>query len=321
MVVIRNLREEDMEDVRVIEAAAFGGWLRQLNPQLPELSPRTRTNLLALLDKDPEGCFVAQTQKRLVGFIFSRTWGSEGWFGTFGVLPEYHGQDIGKQLIGASLSYLQDPSYPGRTIGLETMPESPYNLGFYTRLGFQARFPTFLMSKSLEGPGPKGRGLSKWSLADAKSQKDWIADLQEATDRIRPGLDYSKEILSTAKIGLGETFVLTHGSRAIGMSVVWFQNAREGAAEEQASVQMMVLHPSHTTDETFRGLLDATEAEALARNKRKLTVPINTSHPWVLDQLIHRNYRVQQMRVRMVLEGTGGMPTTDRHVNCSHWLG
>jgi len=26
-----------------------------------------------------------------IGFIFSRTWGGVGWFGTFAVLPEYQG--------------------------------------------------------------------------------------------------------------------------------------------------------------------------------------------------------------------------------------
>ena len=177
------------------------------------------------------------------------------------------------------------------------------------------------MGRSLEGPVRTGVRLSNWSSADAKTHEDWIADLRETTNRITSGLDYSKEILSTAKLGLGETFVLTLDRRAIGMSIVWFQDPREGAAGEQASVQVLVMHPSHSTDEGFRGLLDATETEALARNKRRLTVPLNASHPWALGRLIHWNYRVEQIRLRMVLEGTDAGPTTDRHVNCSQWLG
>ena len=46
-----------------------------------EMPQRTRTAVRANREKDPGGCFVAEEDRRVVGFIFSRTWGSVGWFG------------------------------------------------------------------------------------------------------------------------------------------------------------------------------------------------------------------------------------------------
>ena len=98
---IRLMREEDVDVIRRVDSLAFNAWWKQLNGPSAELPQRKRKNVAALLRKEPEGCFVAEEDGREVGFIFSRTWGSVGWFGTFAVMPEYQEQGIGKQLIAA----------------------------------------------------------------------------------------------------------------------------------------------------------------------------------------------------------------------------
>jgi len=319
MAVIRLMREEDTEAVRQVDALAFGTWWRQLRGEPAELPRRTRTNVLALRDKDPEGCFVAEEDDRVVGLIFSRTWGGVGWFGTFAVLPEYQGRGVGKQLIGASLEYLRRDA--NRVIGLETMPESPYNLGLYLRRGFQARLPTLLLSKVLEQSPVDNVDFPCWSVADAGTRKRWLDDLREATGRIYPRLDYAKEITSTARHGLGETLMLTDGARAVGIGTVWLTSSREGWGEELASVQVLALHPAHTNAETFRALLDATETLARAHGKQKLTLPVNGGHAWALERLLGWGYRVERAMVRMVLKGTDEGPSTDNCVNLSRWAG
>lgn len=319
MAIIRLMREEDTDAVRQVDALAFGAWWRQLRGEPAELPRRTRTNVLALREKDPEGCFVAEEEGRVVGLIFSRTWGGVGWFGTFAVLPEYQGRGIGKRLIGASLDYLcQDPS---RVIGLETMPESPYNLGLYLRRGFQVRLPTLLLGKTLESSAGDDVDLPRWSSADAGTRERWLDDLREATGRIHPALDYTKEIASTARHGLGETLVLTDGGRAVGLSTVWLVSSREGWGEELAGVQILALRPAHTNEETFRVLLDATEALARAHGKQKLTLPVNGRHAWALERLLRWGYRVERAMVRLVLNRTDAGPSVDNCVNLSRWAG
>jgi ribosomal protein S18 acetylase RimI-like enzyme len=318
MITIRLMREEDADEVRRVDSLAFGEWWRQVSGQDVELPQRTRTNVLALLEKDPEGCFVAEEDGHVVGLIFSRTWGGVGWCGTFGVLPEYQGRGIGKQLIAASLGYLR--RVPARVIGLETMPESPYNLGLYVRQGFQARLLTFLLGRSLDGPA-EGESLPRWSSADTETKERWLADLRVATGQIRPGLDYSKEVISTARHGLGETLVLTDGARAIGMSTVWLVSSREGQGEELARVMILALHPAHTDERAFHALVEASEALARACGKRKLAVTVNGRHPWAVERLLLWGYRIERAGVRMVLRGTDEGPSTDDWVDLSRWAG
>ena len=285
---------------------------------MTDLPSRTRANALACLERDPRGCFVAAEDGQVVGIIFSRTWGRVGWFGPFAVLPPCQGRGIGRQLIAASVGYLRRNA---GIIGLETMPESPDNLGLYLRLGFQARLPSLFLSKQLDRPGSDAMQTVAWSSAGAKLQERWLAHLREATARIYPGLDYSKEIVTTARRGLGETLVLTDGARAVGFSTLWLVAAREGWGDEQASLQASALDPDHTDEETFYALIQASEALARLHAKVAMTIPVNAGHTWALEHLLRWGYRVDRTMVRMVLKGTDAGPGTDSCVNVSRWAG
>lgn len=317
---IRRMTPEDVDAVRWIEAAAFGAWLADAHGRDKKLPWRTRTNVLSLREKDPGGCFVAEQDGQLVGLIFSRTWGSVGWFGTFAVLPEFQGRGIGKRLIAASLDYLCQA--PGRVIGLETMPDSPDNLGLYLKQGFHARMLTLQLGKPL-APITRHRGgvqLPRWSGTDVRTRHRWLANLREATGRIRPGLDYSKEITSTARHRLGDTVFLIDNEQAVGASTVRLVDIREDH-EEEAAAHPVFLHPAHTNEETFHTLLAASEILARANGKRDILVSINTRHTWALERALESGYRVKRARVRMVLAGTDPEPRTDDYVNLSHWAG
>jgi ribosomal protein S18 acetylase RimI-like enzyme len=313
------MREEDADAIRGVDAVTFYEWGKQVKGEKAEMRRRTRSNVLACLDKDPQGCFVAEEDGRLVGFIFARTWGGVGWFGTFAVVPQYQRQGIGKRLIASSLEYLQQR--PDRVIGLETMPASPYNLGLYLKLGFQARFPTMLVSTALEESDGDGVELPHWSRADAERRERWLAELREATGQLYPGLDYSKEVTSTARYGLGETLVLTEGGRAVGLSVVRLKSSLEGQGAERAVVQPLAIHPDHTDDGTFRMFLNATEALARSNDKQKVVMAVNGCHTWALERLLEWGYRIDRMAVHMVLKGTDGGPRTDEWVDFSRWAG
>jgi ribosomal protein S18 acetylase RimI-like enzyme len=318
MTKVRHMQEADADVVRRVDAAAFGVWWKQSRREVTDLPSRTQANVLSCLEKDPGGCFVAEEDGQVVGIIFSRTWGRVGWFGTFAVLPECQGRGIGQQLIAASLDYLHGSS---GIIGLETMPESPYNLGLYLRLGFEARLPTFFLSRRLDRPGSDAMQTDVWSTADYRLQERWLADLRQATARIWPGLDYSKEILTTARRGLGETLVLANGARAIGFSTVWLVAAREGWGDELASLHVSALDPEYTDEESFCALVQASEALARLHAKEAMTIAVNASHSWALEHLLRWGYRVDRSMVRMVLQGTDANPIIDSHVNLSRWAG
>ncbi len=319
MSVIRAMQQDNLDQVIEIEAAAFGAWRRQTHGGEGGIPRRTRTNVRSSLVKDPAGCFVAKEDDQIVGFILSRTWGSVGWFGTFSVLPEWQGQGIGKQLVAASLDYLRQR--PGRVIGLSTMPESTYNLGLYLKQGFQIRHLTLFLRKSLEGSPESSNELPRWSQATPATREHWLAGLLEASGRIHPGLDYSKEIVVTAQFEQGETVVLTEGSRAIGMAVVWLTSGRQGQEAQYGNTLVLALDPVHTDVDRFRTLLAGTEAMVRAHGLEAIIVPVNARHAWALEQLLDWDYRVERAMVRMVLEGTDDGPAVDQHVNLVRWAG
>jgi ribosomal protein S18 acetylase RimI-like enzyme len=314
---IRTMHEDDLERVIEIEAAAFGAWYRQTHGDEGGLPRRTRTNVRACLAKDPAGCFVAEEDDQILGFILSRTWGSVGWFGTFSVLPEWQGQGIGKRLVAASLGYLRQR--PGRVIGLSTMPESPYNLGLYLKLGFQMSHLTLFLRKSLQGLPGRSTGLPCWSQATPATRERWLASLREASGRIHPGLDYSKEIVVTARYEQGETVILTEGGQAVGMAVVWLTSSRQGQEANLGNTLVLALDPAHTDTSRFRALLAGTEAMVRSHGMEEILVTVSAQHTWALQQLLHWEYRVERAMVRMVLAGTDSGPAVDPHVNLVCW--
>jgi ribosomal protein S18 acetylase RimI-like enzyme len=319
MVAIRQMHVQDADAVREIDATAFSAWASEVWEQHVRIPMRTRANVLVCLEKDPDGCFVAVEDGRPVGFVFSRTWGGVGWFGTFAVLPEHQNRNIGRALIGASLGYLgQDP---GRLIGLETMTDSPKNLSLYLRQGFQLRFPTLRLAKELPRTAAADEPLPSWSSVDAGTQQRWLAELRQATGQILPGLDYSKEILSTARHGLGEVLVLVEDGRAVGFSVIESAATREGSNGDKAHLRVMALHPAQTNEQALRSLLSASENAAQAAGKERLLIPVNGRHVWAIEQLPQCGYRVEHVAVHMVLAGTDDGPRSDDWVDCVRWAG
>ncbi len=319
MVHIRQMTQQDADAVRKIDAAAFSSWASDVWEQPVEIPPRTRDNVLDCLEKDSQGSFVAEKAGSVLGFIFSRTWGDVGWFGTFGVLPEHQHRGIGRQLVAASLQYLRQE--PSRVIGLETMADSPSNLGLYLRLGFQLRFPTLRLSKVLGPPTADPVGICHWADGDDETQQRWLNQLRDATRQIPPGLDYSKEILSTVRLHLGEVLVLHEDDRAVGVSVIELAPTREGPQDDNAHVRVVALHPAHTNERALRSLLGASEVTARAAGKKSLLVPVNGRHVWAIEQVLDDGYRVDHLSVRMVLAGTDDGPNTDRWVDFSRWAG
>jgi hypothetical protein len=206
-------------------------------------------------------------------------------------------------------------------IGLETMPEAPDNLGLYLKQGFEARSLTMLLSKAIDQPPTYVEPLPLWSQTAEEDHQRWMDDLREAADHVTPQMDYTKEILSTTRYDLGETLILTKDKAAVGMGIVWLSSGREAMHEDEAIVQVMMIHPDHTTEERLHTLLDAAEALAYARGKRKLVLAANAQHGWALTHLLDFGYRIDRAMVRMVLKDTEIGPCTDPYVDLSRWAG
>lgn len=66
MSTIRKMGDQDADAVREIEPIAFGARVKQVRGEAAALDRRTQTNILVCRQKDPEGCFVAEKDGRMV---------------------------------------------------------------------------------------------------------------------------------------------------------------------------------------------------------------------------------------------------------------
>jgi len=156
------------------------------------------------LDGDPEGSFIAVDEHDLpVGYIFTRTLGEVGFFGPFGVVPRAQASHVGKALVEATVRYMERCRCT--TIGLETMPETAYNLGLYSKLGFRLFTMTLRLHKEV-GPGPSELPSNVEVVTHPSDAL--LASIRDVSRTLEPGLDQSKEVGLLRQYPLGA--VLTY---------------------------------------------------------------------------------------------------------------
>ena len=68
----------------------------------------------------------------IVAFNIAHCSGTEGWMGPLAVRTDRQGLGIGRVVVETAIEWLQERGV--RTLGLETMPRTVENIGFYSRL-------------------------------------------------------------------------------------------------------------------------------------------------------------------------------------------
>ena len=77
---------------------------------------------------------------QLTGFNMVHRSGVEGWMGPLAVRPDRQGHGLGTSMVQSGIEWLMGQG--ATTIGLETMPRTVDNIGFYSRLGLVPRHLT-----------------------------------------------------------------------------------------------------------------------------------------------------------------------------------
>ena len=98
-------------DIPQAQAIGKATWSKVASDDLGrpvEYPTRPSQIILAAIEEEPLGCFVAVVNEVIVGTAYSHVWGSVGWVGPVEVLPELQGSGIGSALMQACHTYL-DP--------------------------------------------------------------------------------------------------------------------------------------------------------------------------------------------------------------------
>ena len=292
MVSIRRMTPTDIEDVSQLDVLAFTPYCRQTGYNGP-VHPRTRRNVLACLNLNPTGCFVAETDE-LVGYIFTRTWGTTGWIGTFGVHPDCQGQGIGRSLLTAAVEHLQRASC--MTIGLETMSDSPYNVGFYSRFGFLPTFPTVLLVKETGSVAI----ASPYTVLSQLETDEALSAITQISQAACSGLDYAPEVSNAREYGWGET-LFVGWPQPWAFAIVRTTPKREGAVELTADVSVLAIWSKAA--ESLAVVLQAVEAFVHSRDLEQVSLAVNTADGEALQQALGRGFRVYAVVLRMIFDG------------------
>src|SRR5206468_3490553 len=152
----------------------------------------------------------------VVAFNIAHRSGAEGWMGPLAVRPDRQGAGVGKTIVRTALDWLLEQNVA--TLGLETMPRTVENIGFYARLGFFPGHLTVTLTNDIVTRGHQSPVL----LSQRKSAASGLA-LEAARDLVAalaPGYDFTREILLTAEPGLRDTS-LGDGHDGLDPLVLW----------------------------------------------------------------------------------------------------
>lgn len=244
----------------------------------------------------------------VVAFNMVHQCGAEGWMGPLAVRPSSQGRGIGAEIVESGIRWLQDRLV--RVIGLETMPRTVENIGFYSRLGFRPGFLTVSMSRDLtDPPDPAGTLLSGEELPAG------IRSCSGLTDDLMPGTDFSAELTLTREQGLGDATLIRDRDGLAGFAL-WHSAP---LADGKPADELRVLKLAARDLPAFRDLIRAVESSAWAMGVRRIGFRCQTAYRAAYGVLLEADYRVHWTDLRMTLDGQSEETAGNGGIVFSNW--
>lgn len=232
--------------------------------------------------------------KQLVAFIMVHRSGAEGWMGPLAVRPDRQGEGIGRAMVEEGIRRLEVAG--ARVIGLETMPRTIDNIGFYSGLGFRPGHLTVSMARELTGPG-----TSPGTLLSQGDRGPGIRACRVLTEAVAAGVDFSREIELTLDHELGDVTLLADGGRLSGYALWHVAPLAEGRSPDELRVLKLVARDLPL----FRRLVSAVECDAWAAGARRVALRCQSAYGTAYSALVDAGYRVHWTDLRMTLAGRG----------------
>ena len=240
----------------------------------------------AMIWRDSEG--------QLAGFNMVHHSGSEGWMGPLAVRPDRQNAGLGKVMIPAGIEWLRERGVT--TIGLETMPRTVENIGFYSRLGFVPAHMTVTLTRDL----PRRGGALPEALSVSPDERAaQLAECRGLTDRFAPKTDFTRELSLTQELRIGDTALVRDGRRLRGFALWHSAPLAAGRPQEEVRVLKLVAEDLGT----FESLVGAVQNAALAEGILRVGFRCQTAYGAAYSRLIDLGYRVHWTDLRMTLRG------------------
>jgi GNAT superfamily N-acetyltransferase len=230
----------------------------------------------------------------IAGFNMVHRSGVEGWMGPLAVRMEHQGSGLGKEIVERGVSWLTAEG--ARVIGLETMPRTMDNIGFYSRLGFAPGRLTITLTLDAAGAD---RGPELLGRLSARDRDDELLAARALVDSVLPGYDFTRELELTDSLALGDTVLLHQGSALAGFALCHTAPLVEGRVREELRVLKLVLADEQSFDPMVRALCDF----AKRSGTRRVAFRVQGDYDALYRRLITLGGRVRWTDLRMALAG------------------
>jgi len=229
---------------------------------------------------------------QLVAFNMVHQSGVEGWMGPLAVRPDRQGEGLGSTMVRLGIEWLKTQG--ARTIGLETMPRTVENIGFYSRIGLVPGPLTVTLVHDV----PRRISAPPELLSGAGHQlAARIEECRRLTDELAPGVDFTREITLTRDLGIGDTTLLRDGGELLGFALWHSTPLAAGRAKDE--VRILKLVARHQSG--FERLLDTLHGTAATERVGRIAIRCQTEYADAYLTLIGAGYRVHWTDLRMVL--------------------
>src|SRR5258705_2364852 len=288
--------ERDIEGLNRVFAEAFTDRYRRdglVGVRVPQLNPLVWR--YALLGAGDGAMLWRDEHDEVAAFNAAHRSGTEGWMGPLAVRPARRGTGVGKTIVRTATDWLIDRR--ALTLGLETMPRTPENIGFYARLGFSPGPLTVTLTNESATRGHQGPTLL--SQRPAAETDAVLAAARSLTSALVPGCDFSREMLLTAELGLGDT-TLVEGHEGLDAMALWHSAP---LADTRARDEVRVLKLAARNDRAFEAAVASVEAAAAKAGIRRVALRCQTRFADAFRRLVARGYRVRWTDLRMSYEG------------------
>jgi hypothetical protein len=234
----------------------------------------------------------------IAAFNVTHLSGAEGWMGPLAVHPDFQAHGLGKTIVTTGIEWLKRQQ--ARVIGLETMPRTMDNIGFYSSLGLLPGYLTLTVTvdAAYAPQSVQGRALRLGALPAAEMDAV-VTQCRQLSSSLLAGYDFSREMQLTEELALGDTLLVMRNDTVAGFAVAHSVPLVEGRVREELRVLKLVAK----NEEDFDLMITVLADHARRSGTRRVAVRVQGQYSEAYRRLISRGARVRWTDLRMSAEG------------------
>lgn len=293
--MIRRMEFKDIEAIKEIDKVCFKAD-----------NERTTEGILGYMEASNNSSIVYEENGKVIGFNFIHVWGFFGWFGPLGVHPDYKSNGIGKALVNETIRLLKE-DYKVSTIGLNTMPESQYNIGFYMNLGFTPLKLSLNLKRQLDFKSkedfisPSKYDVNEIDISDEKNYVTIKENLRFISNPVYSKFDLTSELNLIREKSFGTILTLKNYGEIHGIAICYTKSIREDHSKN-LQIKLAIIDSSIDYEDAVDSIIDFCEKYAQNINYESISIDCNTYNIEICNHLISKHgFKIQRTQVMMLM--------------------